>query len=705
MPKPPQNQSVVAYHGTTKDFKQFKRPHPSKISNYGSGLYFAEDPEEANAYAQVDAHHSEKVERERKKLEADPQYKKLLVATIKKHGLAHEYDVRHPNHQKFWQEWGPRSSMMLAHRVGGAPNVKKVKLDVKNPFDPHNYEHAQKVAQVTGHKYDQGHEMAKLNTKKEPFSVNHYEVMVGDALGWNEKKRHSDFFGPKADWKVKTKMLNEAIQRAGFDAIHDRENKHIVVFDPKKVKNYFAKSLRAGMSYQDLAKIEELEKGAMKRLAPYNPRKIDPYRELITSHWQSEMHPDDATAPLKDVRESIPREEGSARKRFLNRLIRETKVRKSPEGGLEFLLHRGMSGDEHAAVVGPTHVTHDARTSWTPLRRKADTFAYSYGGTKRVGDEWKVVKGRVASAWVHEKHIVDVPLQHGKLKHPVDPSGPKDGHNTFKHEFEVIVDPHRSELASPNELEPTLHEEITLRAKPNTVGGQKHTPRARLNRLREQLKKTKEVLEDMQKGINHKVAPNKHPKFDDSKASPDQIRYAREWMHGDGQNIHEKRESIRPMDPTVRFRALHSLSGKTQIRRDPKTGERQFLLYRGHAENELGTGRTSWTPHAAVAADFARMVPNEKGIGHVTSAWIPDHKIVSIPKHQYLDDSKFHREHEVIVEPHDYEIQESTQWYPFVDKKVSEQSIQARLQDFKAKKHDEWADFARLAPNIKQRKE
>jgi len=198
-------------------------------------------------------------------------------------------------------------------------------------------------------------------------------------------------------------------------------------------------------------KKSELEKGAMARLHPYNPQNISEHQEAPVSSWQRMWTSGNGEDTPADHRNAIEYEHGPARARFLNKLMGATKARRAKDGGREFMLHRGMGQAEHAKSVkdGHAHGDHNDSTSWTPRHEIAHQFA---------GQS----KGHVVSAWIHEKDILAVPKQYGRLTHPdnigsMDEQGnptpkPK-GPNTYSQEHEVIVDPvHRSPLASPEHV-------------------------------------------------------------------------------------------------------------------------------------------------------------------------------------------------------------------------------------------------------------
>lgn len=167
--------------------------------------------------------------------------------------------------------------------------------------------------------------------------------------------------------------------------------------------------------------------------------------------------------------------------------------------------------------------------------------------------------------------------------------------------------------------------------------------------------KKREVI---MKGAMNRLAP-----FNPDKNVSQQDHDATEnWtMEGVDQDA---RQNVPEIHANAKIRALHKLSGKTQVRRHPKTGERMFLLHRGMAESEFQTNHingianyapnsfTSWTPSHKVASGFANdhlehLAKNPR----VVSAWIPESHIHNVPNQVTVpDESKqFRTEHEVIV--------------------------------------------------------
>jgi hypothetical protein len=129
------------------------------------------------------------------------------------------------------------------------------------------------------------------------------------------------------------------------------------------------------------------------------------------------------------------------------------------------------------------------------------------------------------------------------------------------------------------------------------------------------------------------------------------------------------------MSREAKMRALHKLHRSTKVRKNPISGEREFLLHRGLRSKNQSTSEqpnsntikynntSSWTPHYAAANEFKQLYN-----GQIASAWIPERHIRFIPKqygtwsgdpkekptkNHYEDENNVDvPEHEIIVEPH-----------------------------------------------------
>lgn len=149
-------------------------------------------------------------------------------------------------------------------------------------------------------------------------------------------------------------------------------------------------------------------------------------------------------------------------------------------------------------------------------------------------------------------------------------------------------------------------------------------------------------------------------------------------------DVQQVRDELPAMSPNARQRGLLKLHSRTKVRKNPKTGEREFLLHRGTLSHEYNdvmgengqysyNQRSSWTPDYGRAENFTDPAwhtqslnewnPDEgpeTGPGKVISSWIPESKISHVPL-MYGDSSvrsqgkgmnPYREELEVIVEPH-----------------------------------------------------
>jgi 8-oxo-dGTP pyrophosphatase MutT (NUDIX family) len=194
----------------------------------------------------------------------------------------------------------------------------------------------------------------------------------------------------------------------------------------------------------DLGKAESLEKmGAAARLFPFNPdNSLDENDEEAIAAWQG---PDRE----QDHRDLIPYMHGNERKRALLKLAAATQTRRAPDGEVQYLLHRGMGDEEHAAgsLKHGLFEHPDSMSSWTPKWRVAYNFASSAAAdpTSR--------RDQTVSAWINESNIHSIPKQYGQVSTRANEDGPKArGPNGYYGEHEVIVSPHQSQIASPDEV-------------------------------------------------------------------------------------------------------------------------------------------------------------------------------------------------------------------------------------------------------------
>lgn len=180
---------------------------------------------------------------------------------------------------------------------------------------------------------------------------------------------------------------------------------------------------------EGITKAENLEKGVMSRIAPFNPKKPVGHRDEYANE-------DDGTLDWVinggfRKRHEVPPMSPEARLRALHKLHSHTTVRKNPlTGEREYLLHRGIHPRESlSALKNPNVVEHSGKTSWTPDKDIADWF----GSNKKT-----------LSAWISESKIHSIPRQVVDLNQYGDDQGESPVDN-YRDEYEVIVNPHRSE--------------------------------------------------------------------------------------------------------------------------------------------------------------------------------------------------------------------------------------------------------------------
>jgi hypothetical protein len=140
-------------------------------------------------------------------------------------------------------------------------------------------------------------------------------------------------------------------------------------------------------------------KGSLQRRNPFNPN--DRKNEITTSKQRRWTHDEE-----DDDRQTLPKMEGSARVRALNKLMAQTHVRKDPSTGERlFLMHRGMGVEEFKGSHnnGVAQYEKGVRTSWTPDRDVADTFGHQ-SSKPALSDSSE--SNRTVSAWIPESAII-----------------------------------------------------------------------------------------------------------------------------------------------------------------------------------------------------------------------------------------------------------------------------------------------------------
>lgn len=253
----------------------------------------------------------------------------------------------------------------------------------------------------------------------------------------------------KKDWAGRAKKAIETYKSEVFSKEEFRAHlKHELPEASDDFINYF----------EDIAedfhvRRKALKKGVNQRIAPFTPSgALNEEGKLAISSWQNSHQ----------YRSLIPKMEGPERIRALNRLTANTKTRRGPDGGIQYLLHRGMGPEERSAVTEvPGKITHrDRLSSWSPDYHVARSFAEEYSNGKGVPQH-------TMSAWVNANNIHSIPMQYGK----VFAGDSEKGRNTFRDEYEVLVAPHQSDVAAVGEAKDphwseTVHSRINHRAAP-----------------------------------------------------------------------------------------------------------------------------------------------------------------------------------------------------------------------------------------------
>ena len=154
-------------------------------------------------------------------------------------------------------------------------------------------------------------------------------------------------------------------------------------------KDYVAKSIVDEM-------FEVLAKGSLQRKNPFNPQSKE--NKATQAQQRSWSHDEEDTA-----RQTLPKMEGSAKLRALNKLAAKTHVRKDPSTGERlFLMHRGMGVEElkGSNSNGVAQYEKGTRTSWTPDLKVAGDF-----GTPSPAAPSSEKRGKI-SAWIPESALV-----------------------------------------------------------------------------------------------------------------------------------------------------------------------------------------------------------------------------------------------------------------------------------------------------------
>jgi ADP-ribose pyrophosphatase YjhB (NUDIX family)/predicted GNAT family acetyltransferase len=196
-------------------------------------------------------------------------------------------------------------------------------------------------------------------------------------------------------------------------------------------------------------------------------------------------------------------------------------------------------------------------------------------------------------------------------------------------------------------------------------------------------------------GKSEELGKSWQPKFDPADIPKEHRVTASRWTQSgsDLQYTEADRQNIPEMQGAMRARGLQRLHAATQTRRNPETGEREFLLHRGMHEDEFNTyskdghidysGKiSSWTPKEKIAQNFGSEAnwptkgdeykPENK---HV-SIWAPESAIHHVPKMLGSMDDKTdargkmerHGEFETLLKPGKYKTHAVAALAPMEDR-------------------------------------
>lgn len=159
--------------------------------------------------------------------------------------------------------------------------------------------------------------------------------------------------------------------------------------------------------------------------------------------------------------------------------------------------------------------------------------------------------------------------------------------------------------------------------------------------VKEEIKKpAQKVYQELfKKGL--KVSPETYPRT----AIVENFPNLSEWVYTGDKPLREYSEEL-PKE--IKEKALHKLSGKTQVRINPETGEREFLLYRGTSYKEPEERLLEKYQTSSFTSDplVAKRISNYYN-GEPIQAWIPESDIRNIPNAIMLNPNK--REQEIII--------------------------------------------------------
>jgi hypothetical protein len=355
-----------------------------------------------------------------------------------------------------------------------APAKRKDSIDMKS-LSPENYAMYGRTNDMVLEHEGFHHTMDQLSHKYGKNVARKALDKIIDAHDKDALRAVGEFISENYSYKPTSDHFDEEVIAHARDLlVNPRKRKFFEEYYGDKAKDYISK-LKAGHeravkvartlkpedfeNKERLASSEEMKKGAARRIfGRLDPNKL-PGRDKVNEWQQSVRLLQDMDSSYDDeahrkVRSEIPEMEGGLRLRALNKLSNKTLTRIHPETGKrQFLLFRGVSGDEKENVLNGGLVRHDEHTSWTPHIMVARGFEEDY-------DLKNDKSSKTIAAWIDEDKIHSVPYMYGKMpdikmgnnKQFYTPSKNKPGKNEYSFEREIIVAPHTSDRATKDDV-------------------------------------------------------------------------------------------------------------------------------------------------------------------------------------------------------------------------------------------------------------
>jgi hypothetical protein len=190
-----------------------------------------------------------------------------------------------------------------------------------------------------------------------------------------------------------------------------------------KNPTHFKNLLNKAKSFveENLNKSEPLQKGSFQARNKFNPQspKYSTVQDLLAD-WTGEYHDSSIREEVGKLADSMDLK--ASKNRIFHKLSKMTHSRVSPTGEREFLLHRGVSPDEHEVKYHDGNHHSDHYSSWTPHYHVAEKFAKD-GVIGRPNHPTTI-----HSAWIPESKISLMPNMYINA-HP------------YKDENEIILKP------------------------------------------------------------------------------------------------------------------------------------------------------------------------------------------------------------------------------------------------------------------------